>query len=144
MNSGMTYEELEIGMSHEEVHTVTEQDVIDFAKISGDYNPLHMDEDYAKDTVFGERIAHGALTASFISALLGNHLPGPGAIFTDLNMRFKRPVKIGSTVNVQATVSEKQDRGHRVTLSVKCVVDGKVAIQGEAKVIAPSGESGSS
>ncbi len=138
MKPGKTYEELEIGMSHENEHLVTEQDVMDFARVSGDFNPLHVDEEYAKTTVFGTRIAHGALTASFISAILGNDLPGPGAIFTEMNMRFKRPVKIGSKVLVRAEVSEKQDRLNRVTLAVKCSVDGKVVIQGEAKVMVPS------
>ncbi|ACT58674.1 MaoC family dehydratase [Hirschia baltica] len=138
MKPGKTYEELEIGMSHENEHLVTEQDVMDFARVSGDFNPLHVDEEYAKTTVFGTRIAHGALTASFISAILGNDLPGPGAIFTEMNMRFKRPVKIGSKVLVRAEVSEKQDRLNRVTLAVKCSVDDKIVIQGEAKVMVPS------
>ncbi len=140
MNPGKTYQELEIGMSHETEHLVTEQDVLDFARISGDFNPLHVDEEYAKTTVFGTRIAHGALTASYISAILGNELPGPGSIFTDMNMRFRRPVKIGSKVTVKAEVSEMQPRGNRVTLAVKCYVDGKVVIQGEAKVVVPSQE----
>lgn len=140
MKPGKTYEELEIGMSHETEHLVTEQDVLDFARISGDFNPLHVDEEYAKTTVFGTRIAHGALTASYISAILGNELPGPGSIFTDMNMRFRRPVKIGSKVTVKAEVSEMQPRGNRVTLAVKCYVDGKVVIQGEAKVVVPSQE----
>lgn len=138
MKPGKTYEELEIGMAHETEHHVTEQDVIDFARVSGDHNPLHMDEEYAKTTVFGTRIAHGALTASFISAILGNDLPGPGAIFTEMNMRFKRPVIIGSKVLVRAEVSEMHPRGNRVTLSVKCTVDDKIVIQGIAKVMVPS------
>ena len=138
MKPGKTFEELEIGMSHEEAHTVSEQDVQDFARISGDYNPLHMDEEYAKTTMFGERIAHGALSASYISAILGNDLPGPGAVFTDLNMRFKRPVKIGSTVIARAEVTDLQPRGNRVTLAISCSVDGKVVLGGDAKVMVPS------
>ena len=138
MKPGFKFEDLEIGMFREDEHTVTEQDITDFARISGDYNPLHMDEEYAKKTMFGERIAHGALTASYVSAILGNELPGPGAIFTDLNLRFRRPVKIGDKVTVRAEVSEKFDRGNRVTLAVKCMVGGKSAIQGEAKVVVPS------
>lgn len=138
MKPGKTFEELEIGMSFEEDHTVSEQDVIDFARVSGDHNPLHMDDEYAKTTQFGERIAHGALTASYISAILGNDLPGPGSIFTDLSMRFKRPVKIGDTVTARAEVKELQERGNRVTLAVKCMVGGKAVVQGEAKVMVPS------
>ena len=137
---GYKYEDLEIGMAHETVHTITEADIEAFADVSGDRNPLHMDDDYAKTTIFGQRIAHGALTASYISGILGNNLPGPGSIFVGLSMRFKRPVYIGSVVTVRAEVAEKQDRGNRVTLTVACSVDGKVAISGEAQVVAPSRE----
>ncbi|MEL6662959.1 MAG: MaoC family dehydratase [Pseudomonadota bacterium] len=135
---GYAYEDLEIGMFHETVHTITEGDIQAFAEVSGDFNPLHMDDDFAKTTIFGQRIAHGALTASYISGILGNTLPGPGAIFTSLNMRFKRPVFIGAEVTVRAEVSEKQDKGNRVTLKVTCAVDGKPVITGEAGVVAPS------
>ncbi|MEO0465056.1 MAG: MaoC family dehydratase [Pseudomonadota bacterium] len=136
--AGYFYEDLEVGMSHETKHVITEGDIEAFAAVSGDYNPLHMDEEFAKNTVFGQRIAHGALTASYISGILGNNLPGPGAIFTHLSMRFKRPVYIGSNVSVRAEVVEKQDRGNRITLKVSCSVDGKQVISGEAGVVAPS------
>jgi 3-hydroxybutyryl-CoA dehydratase len=138
MKPGKTFEELAIGMTVSIKHTVTEQDIQDFARVSGDYNPVHMDEDYAKTTMFGSRIAHGALTASYISAILGNDLPGPGSIFTDLSMQFKRPVRIGDTVTAIAEVVEMVERGNRVTLAVRCEVDGKVVVKGEAKVVAPS------
>ena len=88
------YEDLEIGQAHETVHTIRDEDITKFAEVSGDYNPLHMDDEYAAQTPFGQRIAHGALTASYISGILGNNLPGPGAIFTGLSMRFRRPVYI--------------------------------------------------
>ncbi|MEL7130750.1 MAG: MaoC family dehydratase, partial [Pseudomonadota bacterium] len=100
----------------------------------------HMDDAYAKTTAFGQRIAHGALTASYISGILGNNLPGPGAIFTGLSMRFRRPVFIGDEVTVRAEVAEKIDRGNRVTLNVSCVVNGKRVITGEAQVVAPTRE----
>ncbi len=132
------YEDLEIGEAHETVHTITEDDITKFAEVSGDHNPLHMDDEFAAKTVFGRRIAHGALTASYISGILGNNLPGPGAIFTGLSMRFRRPVFIGDVVTVRAEVSEKIDRGNRVTLAVSCSVDGKRVITGEAQVVAPS------
>lgn len=137
---GKYYEDLEIGMSHETYHTISEADIVKFAEVSGDYNPLHMDEEYASKTQFGQRIAHGALTASFISAILGNHLPGPGAIFVGLSMRFRRPVFIGSSVTVRAEVSEMKQRGNQVTLTVSCIVDGKRVISGEAQVVVPSRE----
>ncbi|MEL7232057.1 MAG: MaoC family dehydratase, partial [Pseudomonadota bacterium] len=81
VKDGYKFEDLSIGMSHETVHTITEKDIDLFAEVSGDRNPLHMDEAYASQTPFGQRIAHGALTASYISGILGNNLPGPGAIF---------------------------------------------------------------
>ncbi|MEO1407130.1 MAG: MaoC family dehydratase [Pseudomonadota bacterium] len=134
------YEDLEVGQAHETIHTITEDDIVKFAEVSGDYNPLHMDEEFAAQTQFGKRIAHGALTASYISGILGNNLPGPGAIFTGLSMRFRRPVYIGDEVTVRAEVAEKNDRGNRITLNVSCMVAGKRVITGEAQVVAPSRE----
>jgi 3-hydroxybutyryl-CoA dehydratase len=98
-----------------------------------------MDEDYAKTTQFKGRIAHGALSASYISAILGNDLPGPGAVFMELNLKFVRPVRIGDTVTSTAEVIELVERGCRVRLAVKGEVDGKVAMKGEALVMVPSG-----
>lgn len=135
--AGKCFEDLEIGMAHETFHTITEADIEAFAQVSGDRNPLHMDEEYAKTTLFKGRIAHGALTASYISGILGNDLPGPGAIFTDLSLQFKRPVRIGDEVTARAEVAEKQEKGSRVTLAVKCMVNGKAVVEGQAKVVAP-------
>ena len=83
--TGYKYEDLEIGMSHETVHEITADDIQRFAEVSGDFNPLHMSDEYAATTMFERRIAHGALTASYISGILGNNLPGPGAVFVGLN-----------------------------------------------------------
>lgn len=135
---GYKFEDLSVGMTHQTVHTITENDIDLFAQVSGDRNPLHMDEEFAKQTQFGQRIAHGALTASYISGILGNDLPGPGSIFVGLNMRFRRPVYIGSEVIVKVEVTEMKERGNRVTLKVSCSVDGKAAISGEAMVMVPS------
>ena len=135
---GRYYEDLEIGDFVESRHVITEESVALFAKVSGDYNPLHMDEDYARETMFGGRIAHGALTASFISALLGNDLPGPGSVFVGLELRFKRRVRIGDEVIARAEVEEKQPKGNRVSLKVMCSVAGKPAVTGTAHVVAPS------
>ena len=135
---GYKFEDLSVGMTHETHHVITEKDIELFAEVSGDRNPLHMDEDFAKNTPFGQRIAHGALTASYISGILGNDLPGPGSSFVGLNMRFRRPVFIGSNVIVRVEVTEMQERGNRVTLKVSCNVDGKAAISGEAMVMVPS------
>ena len=138
--TGFKYEDLEIGQAHETVHEITADDIQRFAEVSGDFNPLHMSDEYAATTMFEKRIAHGALTASYISGILGNNLPGPGAIFVGLNMRFRRPVYIGDTVTARATVAEKIDRGNRIVLKIECIVDGKRVITGDAEVGAPSRE----
>ena len=140
MKKGKTFAELAVGMTVSIQNTVSEQDVIDFARVSGDHNPLHMDEEYAKTTVFGGRIAHGALSASYISAVLGNDLPGPGAVFLELNLKFVRPVRIGDTVLSTAEVVEMVERGYRVKLAVKGEVNGKAVMRGEATVMVPSGK----
>ena len=140
MKKGKTFAELAVGMTVSIQNTVSEQDVIDFARVSGDYNPLHMDEEYARTTLFGGRIAHGALSASYISAVLGNDLPGPGAVFLELNLKFVRPVRIGDTVLSTAEVVEMVERGYRVKLAVKGEVNGKAVMRGEATVMVPSGK----
>ncbi len=140
MKKGKTFEELAVGMQVSIQNTVAEQDVIDFARVSGDHNPLHMDEEYAKTTQFGGRIAHGALSASYISAVLGNDLPGPGAVFLELNLKFVRPVRINDTVTSTAEVIEMIERGNRVRLAVKGEVNGKIVMRGEALIMVPSGK----
>jgi 3-hydroxybutyryl-CoA dehydratase len=140
MKKGKTFADLAVGMQVSTQTTVTEQDVIDFARVSGDHNPLHMDEEYAKTTLFKGRIAHGALTASYVSAILGNDLPGPGAVFMELNLKFIRPVRIGDTVTASCEVLEMIERGYRVKLAVKGEVDGKTCMKGEALVMVPSGK----
>lgn len=132
---GYYLEDLEEGLSKEVSHTVTERDVEDFARICGDYNPIHMDEEYASKTPFGGRIAHGALTASYISAILGNDLPGPGAVFMTLELKFRAPVRIGETVVARAEVAKINARRHMVTMAVKCSVGDKVVARGEAGVM---------
>jgi 3-hydroxybutyryl-CoA dehydratase len=140
MKKGKTFADLAVGMQVTTQTTVTEQDVIDFARVSGDHNPLHMDEEYAKTTQFKGRIAHGALTASYVSAILGNDLPGPGAVFMELNLQFVRPVRIGDTVTASCEVLELIERGYRVKLAVKGEVNGKTCMKGEALVMVPSGK----
>ena len=142
MKKGKTFADLAVGMTVSIENTVSEQDVIDFARVSGDYNPLHMDEEYASSTPFKGRIAHGALSASYISAILGNDLPGPGAVFVELNLKFVRPVRIGDTVTSSAEVIEMVERGFRVRLAVKGEVNGKTCMKGEALVMVPSGRAG--
>jgi 3-hydroxybutyryl-CoA dehydratase len=129
---GLYLEDLEIGMTAVYSRTVTEADVVLFAGISGDSNPVHLDNEYAKDTLFKGRIAHGMLTASFISTVLGTKLPGPGCIYVSQNLKFRAPVRIGDTVRSRVTVTDiDKDKG-RVTLETNCTVGDVVVISGEA------------
>src|SRR5437763_13792545 len=116
--------------------TVTEADVVLFAGISGDINPVHLDNDYARDTMFKGRIAHGMLSASFISTVLGTKLPGPGAIYLSQTLKFKAPVRPGETVVARATITAIDKR--RVTLATTCQIGEIVVIEGEAIVMVPS------
>jgi 3-hydroxybutyryl-CoA dehydratase len=133
---GLFFEDLTPGQSAEIVRTVGAADIEAFAAVSGDDNPVHLDEAYAKGTQFGERIAHGMLSAAYISAVLGTRLPGPGAIYLSQSLRFRRPVKIGDVVTARVTVQSLDDRG-RVTLATVCEVAGKTVVDGEATVMVP-------
>jgi len=132
---GHYLEDLSIGMFAEKKMVVSDEKITTFAELSGDYNPVHMDADYAATTMFGKRIAHGALSASLISAILGNDLPGPGAIFTELNMRFRKPAFIDDEITARAEVVEINEKSGRVKMKVACFVDGKAIIRGEAGVV---------
>ena len=134
---GYYLDELEVGMSAETTMVVSAEKIDTFAELSGDFNPIHVDEEFAKTTMFGGRIAHGALSASLISAILGNDLPGPGAIFVELNMRFRRPAMMGDEVTARAEVQEINERTGRVKMKVSCSVNGKQIIRGDAGVVVP-------
>jgi 3-hydroxybutyryl-CoA dehydratase len=135
--NGLCLEDLSVGQSEEISHTVTDQDIRAFAAVSGDNNPVHLDEAYAATTPFKTRIAHGMLSAGYISAVLGNRLPGPGAIYISQTMSFKRPVRIGDEVKTRATVSAIDSERARVTLATVCEVAGKAVVEGEAVVMVP-------
>lgn len=132
---GIALEEMEIGQSAEAVRTVTEEDLDMFAKVSGDYNPVHMDEEFARSTPFRGRIAHGALVASFISGVLGNQLPGPGAIFLGLNMRFFLPTRIGDEVTTRVTVKSVDLKSRKALMQCICTVGDKTTMEAEAEVM---------
>lgn len=134
---GKFLEELTIGQSAQLVRTVGEADIIAFADVTGDTNPVHLDADYAATTSFGQRIAHGMLSAGYISAVLGTTLPGPGAIYLSQTLKFKRPVKIGDEVVAQVTVTEINEAKAQVTLATVCKVGGKAVVDGEAVVMVP-------
>lgn len=131
-------DQLQPGMSASIAKTVTEADIILFAGISTDVNPAHLDEEYAKGTMFGGRIAHGMLSAGFISAVLANHLPGPGTIYMSQTLKFKAPVRPGDTVKATVTVKEVNVARNRVTLDTVCTVGGKVVIEGECLMMPPA------
>lgn len=135
---GYFLEDLAVGMSAAYSKTVTASDIAKFAEVSGDNNPLHLDEAFAKTTRFKGRIAHGMLSAGFISTILGTQLPGPGSVYMSQSLRFTAPVRIGDTVTARAEITGIHAEKKRVTLATTCAVGDKVVIEGEALVLVPS------
>ncbi len=134
---GFYFDELSVGLSAEMTHVVAAADVEAFAEVSHDRNPVHLDETYAKATPFGGRIAHGALGAAYISAVMGNQLPGPGSVYLTQALKFRRPVRIGDALTARVTVTALDARRGFATLRTLCEVDGKTVIDGEALVAVP-------
>ncbi|MFO7688898.1 MAG: MaoC family dehydratase [Desulfobacterales bacterium] len=135
---GKTFDELSVGQSARFSKTISEADIYLYAGISGDFNPAHVNEEYAATTFFKTRIAHGMLTASFISTLVGTILPGPGSIYMSQTLQFLAPVKIGDTVTAIAEVAEKFADKKRVRLKTWCVNQkGTTVLDGEALVSPP-------
>lgn len=135
---GRTFNELNRGDSARFSKTVTEADVVLFAGITGDLNPAHIDEAYAQGTFFKTRIAHGMLSAGFISAVIGTRLPGPGTIYMHQSLDFLAPVSIGDTVTAIVEVIEKMEEKKRVRLKTTCVNQkGTTVLEGEALVSPP-------
>lgn len=131
---------LEIGMRASRTKTITDADVQAFAQASGDTNPIHLDDEYAAATQFGRRIAHGMLTASVISAILGNDLPGQGTIYLGQDLKFKAPVFIGDTITATVEVIKYREDRRIATFRTTCTSqDGTLVLEGEAVVIAPAG-----
>ncbi len=137
--SGYTYADLSVGMSEEYIKTITDDDIVSFAEVSGDTNPMHLDENYAAETFFGGRIAHGMLTASLISTIIGTLLPGPGCIYLGQNLKFLRPVRIGDTVVARVVIEALMPEKKRATLRTTCAVNDKLVLDGEALVLVPEG-----
>jgi 3-hydroxybutyryl-CoA dehydratase len=137
---GFFFDELGLGQTAELTRVVEAADIDAFAQVSGDANPVHLDEAYARTTIFGARIAHGMLAASYISAVLGMKLPGPGAVYMSQSLRFRRPVKIGDAVTARATITALDAAKGRATLETVCLVDGKTVLEGEALVMVPRRE----
>lgn len=136
--NGYDIEDLQPGMSASIAKTVTEADIILFAGVSTDVNPVHLNEEWAKTTMFGGRIAHGMLSAGFISAVLANKLPGPGTVYLGQTLKFKAPVRPGDTVKTVCTVKEVTVAKKRAVLETVCYVNDKPVIEGEATVMCTS------
>src|SRR4051812_13786539 len=136
------FEDLTVGMSESFSKVVSSSDVVGFAELTGDRNPIHLAQHFAAQTSFGGRIAHGLYTASLISAVLGTRLPGPGAIYISQTLNFRAPVKIGDTVTVAVTVVELIPEKSRARLVCVCRVAGEVVLDDEALVKVPSEEKG--
>ncbi|MFZ1108292.1 MAG: MaoC family dehydratase [Rhodomicrobium sp.] len=135
---GLYFEDLSAGMNESLAHTVTAEEIEAFARISGDFNPVHLDDAYAAATPFKQRIAHGILTASYISALFGTRLPGPGCIYVSQTLNFKAPVYIGAEVIATVKITDLLPEKRRAIFSCVCKVAGKAVLEGEAVLMVPS------
>ena len=131
-------EDIEIGMTRSLRKQVTDRDIELFAEVSPDRNPVHLDDDYARDTIFEGRIAHGMLTAGLISAVIGEQLPGHGTVYLGQSLKFLAPVRPGDTVLAEVSVTAIDPGRRRVTLETRCAVGDTVVLKGEALVLAPS------
>ncbi len=134
------FEDLSIGMDASYAREVTGADIQTFADVTGDDNPMHLDEAYAAGTMFKGCIAHGMLSAGYISKVIGTQLPGPGAIYLSQTLTFRAPVRAGEVVDARVEVIALDEKRRKVTLSCACKVAGKVVVDGEAVVLAPSRE----
>ena len=131
-------EDIEMGMSRHLRKLITDKDIEMFAEVSTDRNPVHLDEDYAQDTIFEGRIAHGMLTAGLISAVIGEQLPGHGTVYIGQTLKFLAPVRPGDMVHAEVKVVDIDLSKRRVKLDCHCAVEGKCVLTGEAMVLAPS------
>jgi 3-hydroxybutyryl-CoA dehydratase len=138
MQNGYAFEDLTIGQTASLSKTITEADILMYSAVSMDTNPVHIDAEAAKKSIFKERIAHGMLSAGLISALLGTRLPGPGTLYLRQSLRFTAPVKIGNTVTATVEVTELNADRKRATLKTTCKVGDTLVIDGEAYVQVPS------
>jgi len=132
------FEDLDLGMEASFAKTVTAADILAFAEVTGDWNPVHLDTEYAAKTVFREPIAHGMLTAGYISAVFGSQMPGPGAIYVSQTLNFRAPVRIGDQVVARVKVMELYPAKRRARFDCVCEVAGKTVLEGEAVLMVPA------
>ena len=133
----MQLEYIKVGMSESYSQTITDADIKSFAGISGDNNPVHMSDEFAEESRFKKRIAHGLISASFFSAIFGTKIPGPGAVYVKQNLIFKKPVYIGDTVTATVVVSSIDYEKRRVHFDTICKVRNKIVIDGVAELYIP-------
>lgn len=131
-------EDMAIGMTRSLSKVITDRDIELFAEVSTDRNPVHLDDDYARDTIFAGRIAHGMLTAGLISAVIGEQLPGHGTVYLGQSLKFLAPVRPGDLVTAEVEVTDIDYAKRRVTLETRCLVSDKKVLVGQATVLAPS------
>ncbi|MGJ9383125.1 MaoC family dehydratase [Salipaludibacillus sp. CF4.18] len=138
MKKGRSYKEINVGDKDTFSKTITETEIIMYAGLTGDFNPIHMDAEYSKKGRFGERVAHGTITLGLIAPIIGMQLPGPGAILLDLNSRFHAPVKIGDTVTAYAEVIEKIDKNQFIKMKFTFKNQlNEIVVSATAIVLAP-------
>jgi 3-hydroxybutyryl-CoA dehydratase len=133
----LTIDEIQIGMRATHSHTVTDADVKSFAALTGDNNPLHLNDEFAKSSKFGARIVHGMFLASFFPSLMCNQITGPGSVYVSQTLRFKKPVYVGDTVVAEVIVSSVNAAKRRVFFNAACSVNGLVVIEGEGEAFIP-------
>lgn len=131
------FDAIQPGMSASMSRIITADDVRAFAAVTGDHNPVHLDEAYAATTPFGRPVMHGVMAAGFFSALFASRLPGPGAIYLSQNLQFRRPVYVGDTVEVVITITAIDRTRRRLKFDTVCKVGGKVATSGDAEILVP-------
>lgn len=135
-----TYDTIEVGDSYTTKRVITAEDVKTFADITGDDNPIHVDEEYAKQSRFGKPIVHGVLLLGLLSKVMGRDFPGHGSVAVGISCRFLRPVPVGSEVTLEVKVADKKDEHRHIKMRVYVYLDGKMALGGEGTVIPPSGQ----
>ncbi|PUE54815.1 acyl dehydratase [Limnohabitans sp. Rim8] len=131
------FDTLEIGMTASYSQTITDADIKSFAEISGDNNPVHIDDEFAADSQFGRRIAHGLLSSSFFSALFGTKIPGPGCVYVSQSLKFLRPIYLDDTVNASVTIKRIDKQKRRIFFNTVCTVKDKIMILGKAELYLP-------
>ena len=136
--NGCYFEDLKIGTTDEFSKTISEADIQTFADVSGDENPVHLNPEYAKATVFKGCIAHGILTASFVSTVIGTRMPGPGCIYVAQNLKFKAPVRAGDTVKAVCTVTELNEKWKFAEIKTQCFVGDTLVVDGNATIMVPA------